>query len=120
MKKQDTVLCDGECPLCGLAVHKCRGLDRTRVVRWADISPPAIQLNSLRMTQAEAMARSHLLDRDGQIKTGAAAFVAIWSALPCYRGLVAFIRFLGLVSLLERLYVPLACWRLCQRRNCPA
>ena len=121
MKKQVTVLYDGECPPCQRAVHHYRRLDRTRVVRWADISPAGLQLDHLCVTRAEAMARSHVLDRGGQMQTGAAAFVALCSALPYYRRSVAFICFPGLVSLLERLSVPLARWRLCQRRNsCPA
>jgi len=121
MKKQVTVLYDGECPLCRRAVHHPSRLDLTRGARWADISPSGLQLDSLCVTQAEAMARSAVLDRDEKMQTGAAAFVAIWSALPYYVGLAVLIRFLGLVSLVERLYVPLARWRLCQRRNsCPA
>lgn len=111
---------DGGCPLCSREVHHYRRLDRARAVRWFDISMQAEQLESFCLTEETAMARLHVLDREGQIQTGAAAFAALWSALPYYRWLARFIRSFGLIPLLDRVYEPFARWRLARRRNnCP-
>jgi len=120
MKKQITMFYDGGCPVCRREVNHYRRLDRARIVRWIDISVPGDRLETFGLSHESAMARLHVLDQEGQMQTGAAAFVALWSALPYYRWLARFIRSSGLVPLLERLYAPFARWRLCRRSNsCP-
>ena len=112
---------DGGCPLCRREVGHYRRLDSTRCVSWVDISRSGEPLEPFFLTQSEAMARLHVLDGEGQMQTGAAAFVTLWSALPYYRWLARFVRSLGLVSLLEILYVPFARCRMSRRRKtCPA
>ena len=120
MKHKITMFYDGGCPLCRREVQHYRRLDRGRGVNWVDISVQADQLESHHLSHEAAMARLHVLDSEGQMQTGAAAFVALWSGLPYYRWLARFIRSFGLVPLLERLYAPFARWRLSRRSNsCP-
>ena len=120
MTHQITMFYDGGCPLCKREVRHYRWLDRNGRVRWIDISGPGESLEPFRLTRSAAMERLHVLDQDGQMQTGAAAFVALWSALPYYRWLARFVQSVGLVPLLERLYVPFARWRMSRRRNnCP-
>lgn len=108
---------DGGCSLCRAEVHHYRRLDRARAVHWVDISRQADQLGSFCLTEDTAMARLHVLDQAGKMQTGAAAFAALWSALPYYRWLARFVRFPGILPLLERVYEPFARWRLARRRN---
>jgi predicted DCC family thiol-disulfide oxidoreductase YuxK len=120
MKNQVAMFYDGGCPLCRREVEHYRRLDRVRRVRWIDISLQRDSLEPFCLTESTAMARLHVLDGEGQMQTGAAAFVALWSELPYYRWLARFIRSFRLVPLLERLYSPFARWRLSRRRNsCP-
>jgi predicted DCC family thiol-disulfide oxidoreductase YuxK len=120
MANQITMFYDGGCPLCRREVGHYRRLDRTRRVRWIDISMPEEWLEPFCLTRSDAMARLHVLDGEGKMQTGAAAFVTLWSALPYYRWLARLVRSLGLVPLLERLYVPFARWRMSRRRKtCP-
>ena len=120
MTDQITMFYDGGCPLCRREVGHYRRLDRARRVRWIDIDGQGEPLEPFHLTRSDAMARLHVLDRDGQMQSGAAAFVALWSALPYYRWLARFVQSLGLIPILERLYVPFARWRMSRRRKtCP-
>lgn len=120
MPRQTITFYDGGCPLCRREIQHYRRLDRTGDVQWLDISAPGVQLEPFGITRTTAMSRFHVLDSTGRMQTGAAAFIALWSALPYYRWLAGLLRSLRLVPLLERLYVPFARWRLARRHgNCP-
>ena len=120
MNKHITMFYDGGCPLCSREVRHYRRIDHDRFVNWVDISVQADQLESHHLSHEAAMARLHVLDSEGQMQTGAAAFVALWSGLPYYRWLAGCVRCLGLVPLLDRIYEPFARWRLSRRHNnCP-
>ena len=120
MNSQITMFYDGACPLCSREVSHYRRIDHERAVNWVDISVQTDQLESHQLSHEDAMARLHVLDSEGRMQTGAAAFTALWSALPYYRWLARCVRGLGLVPLLDRFYEPFARWRLSRRRNnCP-
>jgi len=120
MPRQTITFYDGGCPLCRKEVQHYRKIDRAHAVQWIDIDAQGDQLEDFGITQATAMTRFHVLDHEGQMQTGAAAFVALWSVLPYYRCLAKLARSMGLIPLLERLYIPFARWRLVRRRrNCP-
>ena len=120
MNNQVTMFYDGGCNLCSREVRHYRRLDRNQAVHWLDISTHADQLESFNLTRAAVMARLHVIDSKGQQHTGAAAFAALWSALPYYRWLARCVRVLHLVPLLDRIYEPFARWRLARRTDsCP-
>ena len=120
MKRTIIMFYDGGCPLCSREVNHYRRIDRDRNINWVDISVQADLTDSYQVTHEAAMARLHVLDSDGYMQTGAAAFVTLWSALPYYRWLAGIVRSLRLVPLLDRIYEPFARWRLSHRRNnCP-
>ena len=106
---------DGGCPLCRREIEHYRQLDRAGRIDWIDISRDTSRLQAMGITLETAMARLHVLHRDGWLATGAAAFVVVWSELPYYRWLARLVEGLGLLPLLERLYSRFAHWRF-QRR----
>ena len=115
-----TTFYDGGCPLCRREVQHYRRIDRARAVQWIDIVAQEDQLEDFGITRDTAMKRFHVLDQQGQMLTGADAFVTLWSVLPYYRWLARLTRSLGLIPFLERMYLPFARWRLARRRtNCP-
>ena len=120
MTHQVTTFFDGGCPLCRREVQHYRRLDRDETVQWIDISAPGTQLDVYGISRDTAMARFHVLVNEKQMQTGAAAFVALWSALPYYRWLAKLMRIPGIIPLLERAYQLFARWRLARRqRHCP-
>lgn len=98
-----TVLYDGACPLCRREIGLYRGLRPDRPLCFADVSdvscpvPPGA-------TREQLLARFHVRGADGQLLSGAAAFVALWSVLPGWRWLAALGRLPGATWAMERGY----------------
>lgn len=99
-----TVMFDGSCPLCRREVSVYRGLEPLHPVHWLDVSA---DIN--RFTDAEDrsrfMARFHVRRADGELLSGAKAFVALWLQLPGWRWLGRAASLPGATALLELFYV---------------
>ena len=65
---------DGGCPLCSREIKHYRRLDSADRIDWIDISRDASLLQAMGVTLETAMARLHVLHRDGWLATGAYAF----------------------------------------------
>ena len=78
-----------------------RRLDRRGTIRFVDVaeSAPVCPLN-----RSDLLARFHAME-DGQILSGAAAFAAMWRAIPLLRPLGVAARNLFVLAVFERLYV---------------
>ena len=101
-----TVLYDGACPLCRREIGVYRGLQPLQPdspVCFADVSDATVPL-PLGTTRAQLMARFHVQRHDGQLLSGAQAFLALWSALPGWRWLALAGRLPGVAWLMERMY----------------
>ncbi|MDH7639388.1 DUF393 domain-containing protein [Sphingomonas oryzagri] len=96
-----TVWHDGDCPLCVQEVAFMRRLDKARAIRFVDARRS--HLSSCPANRDELLARFHACE-EGRLLSGAAAFAAMWRAVPLLRpvGLVA--RHGAVLAVLERLY----------------
>jgi predicted DCC family thiol-disulfide oxidoreductase YuxK len=96
-----TIYHDGECPLCRREISLMRRLDRRRAITFVDVSAPdaACPIDPARM-----LARFHASE-DGRLLSGAAAFAAMWRAIPLLRPLGLAARAPWLLALIERLYL---------------
>ncbi len=105
-----TVLYDGACPLCRREIGVYRGLQPLKSdspVCFADVSDAAIPLPSALppgVTREQLMARFHVRGRDGELLSGARAFLALWAALPGWRWLALVGRLPGAAWVMERGY----------------
>jgi predicted DCC family thiol-disulfide oxidoreductase YuxK len=102
-----TVLYDGACPLCRREIGLYRGLRQDNAVCFADVSDAALPLPAALppgLTRAQLLARFHVRRRDGQVLSGAQAFLALWSVLPGWRWLAAAGRLPGAAWAMERCY----------------
>lgn len=93
---------DGACPLCQREISLMRRLDKKGAINFVDVSEDADP--SCPIDQSELLARFHA-EEDGKVLSGAAAFAAMWRAIPSMRtlGLVARNQFV--LFALERLYI---------------
>lgn len=84
-RKPVTVWFDGACPLCRREMALMRRLNSDNTLHFVDVSSEAE-----RNAAPSPVARHELLRRlhvseDGQIHSGAAAFAAVWRAVPRLR-----------------------------------
>jgi predicted DCC family thiol-disulfide oxidoreductase YuxK len=79
---------DGGCPLCRREIAFMRRLDRRGAICFVDVT--TTQEAACPIDRAELLARFHASD-NGTLLSGAAAFAAMWRAIPLLRplGLVA-------------------------------
>lgn len=97
-----TVMFDGACPLCQREIGLYQSLAPLQPVAWLDVSSDNAGLGAA--DQARYMARFHVRLQDGQVLSGAAAFVALWLAMPGWRWLGRVGRLPGVTALLELAY----------------
>ncbi|WP_379545474.1 thiol-disulfide oxidoreductase DCC family protein [Qipengyuania sp. DSG2-2] len=101
MSSAVTVWYDGACPLCLREIGVVRKLDRRGAIKFVDVS--AGQPESCPIDQSELLARFHASE-DGEVLSGAAAFAAMWRAIPMLRPLGLLARNAAVLRVLERIY----------------
>lgn len=113
--KQVKVWYDGACPLCLREIALMRRLDRRGRIRFIDVASGADP--DCPVDRAQLLARFHA-EEEGMVHSGAAAFAAMWRAIPLLRPLglaarhplmlraleAAYLRFLRLRPRLQRLF----------------
>jgi predicted DCC family thiol-disulfide oxidoreductase YuxK len=110
-----TVWYDGACPLCLREIALMRRLDKRGNITFVDVAAGADP--SCPVDRVQLLARFHA-EEEGVIHDGAAAFAAMWRAIPLLRPLglaarspavlrvleAAYVRFLKLRPRLQRLF----------------
>jgi predicted DCC family thiol-disulfide oxidoreductase YuxK len=91
---------DGACPMCMREIALMRRLDVRRSIDFLDIAPADAVCPLDRQLM---LARFHASE-DGVILSGAAAFAAMWRAIPLLKPLGLIARNAFVLGLLERLY----------------
>ncbi|MBB3587318.1 thiol-disulfide oxidoreductase DCC family protein [Sphingomonas sp. BK481] len=92
---------DGDCPLCRREIALMRRLDRRGAITFVDATDPDA---SCPIDRRDLLARFHARE-DGTMLSGAAAFAAMWRAIPMLRPLGLLARNGMALSLLERAYL---------------
>ena len=91
---------DGGCPLCRREIALMRRLDKGGAIRFIDVSGGAV---GCPVDRATLLARFHASE-DGTLVSGAAAFAAMWRAIPRLRPLGLAARNPLVLAGLERAY----------------
>lgn len=78
-----------------------RRLDTQGAIAFVDAAGPA----TCPLDRAEMLAQFHAREADGPLMSGAAAFAAMWRAIPLLRPLGVAARNPLILSMLERLYL---------------
>lgn len=93
---------DGACPLCRTEIALMRRLDRRGAIRFIDVAASTDE--ACPIDRSALLARFHASE-DGRLLSGAAAFAAMWRAIPLLRPLGLAARNPRVLSLLERAYL---------------
>ncbi len=96
-----TVWYDSDCPLCVREIRVMRRLDRRHAIEFVNIQ----SATGCPISTDELMKRFHAQERGAPIVSGAAAFAAMWRAIPMLRPLGLLARFRPVLWILERMYV---------------
>ena len=91
---------DGDCPLCRREIALMRRLDRRGAIRFTDVAGDG----TCPIDRTELLARFHARE-DGRMLSGAAAFAAMWRAIPLWRPLGLLARNRVVLSGLEAIYL---------------
>ena len=96
-----TVWFDGGCPLCRREIALMRRLDRRGAIDFVDLEGGEVDCP---VDRADLLRRFHALE-NGQVVSGAAAFAAMWRAIPRLRPLGLAARNPLVLAGLEQLYL---------------
>ena len=107
---QLTVLYDGACPLCRREIGVYSGLRPDTPLCFADVSDAALPLPP-GTTREQLLARFHVRRADGELLSGAQAFLALWTVLPGWRWLARAGQLPGAAWAMERVYRLFLRWR---------
>lgn len=97
-----TVWFDGACPLCAREVAFFDWLDKRGAVHFEDISQSG---SHCPLDRARMLARFHAQEKGEPIVSGAAAFAAMWRAIPILRPFGELARIPALLWVLESVYM---------------
>ena len=95
-----TVWYDGACPLCVREIALFRRLDRRGAIAFVDVAGDG----ACPLDRETLLARFHAREAGGPMVSGAAAFAAMWRAIPALRPLGRLAQTPGVLWVLERLY----------------
>ena len=95
-----TVWHDGNCPLCRREIAIMRRLDRRGRIDFID----ATGAESCPIDRADLLARFHAME-DGRLLSGAAAFAAMWRAIPVLRPFGLLARHKLVLGVMEHAYL---------------
>lgn len=95
-----TVWYDGDCPLCVREIAFMRRMDSRGRIDFVNLAAGA----ACPIDRREMLARFHVTE-DGKLLSGAAAFAAMWRAIPTLRPLGLLGRNRFALAVLERLYL---------------
>ena len=101
MRDKLEVWYDGACPLCTREIALMRRLDRRGAIDFVDVSTPGGSCSTDRKALLE---RFHARE-NGVMLSGAAAFAAMWRAIPLLRPLGLIARWKPVLAMLERAYL---------------
>ncbi|MEJ5154019.1 DUF393 domain-containing protein [Gluconobacter wancherniae] len=101
-----TVYHDGGCPLCRREIALMRKLDRRKAIRFVDVTSGS----ACPLDRKTLLARFHA-EEDGRLYSGAAAFAAMWRAIPLLRPMGVAARNPVFLRILETLYTVFLSFR---------
>jgi ubiquinone biosynthesis monooxygenase Coq7 len=99
-KMTSTVLYDGSCPLCTAEINQYKSVTPTGQINWVDVSSPDF-IPPIGQSREVLMQRFHVIKANGDLVSGAAAFVHVWEQLPGWKRLAAVTKIPGVLYVME-------------------
>jgi predicted DCC family thiol-disulfide oxidoreductase YuxK len=87
MAGEISVFYDGGCPVCSREIGFYQARPGAEGFRWIDATSCDMAELGPGLTREAALARMHVRDADGRLRSGAAAFAEMWRRMPGFKGL---------------------------------
>ncbi len=100
MKPDVTVWYDSQCPMCTREIALMKRLDRRRAIDFVDL----YDARDCPVDPDELLRRFHARESGKPVVSGAAAFAAMWRAIPVLRPLGVLAKFPPVLWMLEGAY----------------
>jgi predicted DCC family thiol-disulfide oxidoreductase YuxK len=103
-----TIYFDGACPLCRAEISHYSRTDHAGALSFVDVSESDACVPA-GLTRRLMMERFHVRGRNGELLSGAAAFIEVWARLPRWRWAARAAALPGAIAMLElgyRLFLP--------------
>lgn len=119
-----TVLYNDRCPVCSFEIEHYRRLcvERGIDLGFEKISDEGPMLKEQGLSVTAAKKRLHVLTRQGQLKVGVDAFLALWAQIPIYRSLGRVVAIPGIyhvaIVVYNHVLAPLLFWWDKRRLSC--
>ncbi len=94
---------DGSCPMCRREIAVYQNITPDQPISWVDVSKPDTPLPQ-GQSKEQLMARFHTRTAQGELLSGAAAFVHVWAQLPGWRVLAWLAKVPGMLWAMEKAY----------------
>ncbi|MBS0558803.1 MAG: DUF393 domain-containing protein [Proteobacteria bacterium] len=95
---------DGACPVCAREIAQYRRAQGAASIDFVDVSACAPDALGPGLSRDAALARMHVRTEDGRLVSGAAAFAALWRALPGFAWLARLAALPGALAAMEAGY----------------
>jgi predicted DCC family thiol-disulfide oxidoreductase YuxK len=101
-----TVFYNGACPTCRRHIehYQAASAGRSRLIAWCDAAAAPWALKRWHVEPDAALLRLHVVDDDGRLLVGSAAFARLWRELPGYRWAGLVMALPGVTPLAEWIY----------------
>lgn len=81
-ERRTTVFYDGGCPVCSREIAFYKDRRRANAIDWVDVATLAPEVEvAPGLSACAALARFHVVTRDGRTHDGGRAFIALWREL---------------------------------------
>lgn len=98
------VFYDGSCPICSREIEVYKRQQGAQNVNWVDVSERVDDTLAPGLGRKQAMGRFHVVDREGEVHSGASAFAELWTVLPSFALLGRIAKFKPVTWVLEVAY----------------
>lgn len=95
-----TVFFDGSCPVCTLEINQYKKITPHGKITWVDVSA-ADFVPPMGQSKEALMQRFHVIKPNGDMVSGAAAFVHVWEQLPVWNRLASVAKFPGALDAMD-------------------
>ena len=101
-----TVLYNDQCPVCSFEIDHYRALCSKRGIDlgFEKISAEGPMLKASALSPTDAKRRLHVRTKEGELKIGVDAFLALWAEMPGYRVLGRLVRLPGVYHMATLVY----------------